>query len=111
MLGSATGTRVVLLSGQRFPEAARGFTWRLAMRRAAGSPLSRQPQPTLLTASRMRAEAAAYRQLAATAQTAAARNELTALAERFAAFAAELEAADRSKPADQPNDATRLECC
>lgn len=111
VLGAATGVRVIMLAGQRLPDAGRDFTWILV----ADGGMLRSPSEDAgfneMTASRMLAEAEAYRQLAATAQTAAARNELTALAEGFAAFAAQLEAKNRQQPGDQANAAAKLECC
>jgi hypothetical protein len=55
-------------------------------------------------------EATAYRQLAATAPVAAAKNELPAQAVRLAPSAARLEATDDREPVDRPGVAAKLAC-
>jgi hypothetical protein len=109
VLGSATGVRAAVLAGQRLPPAPRGFTWVMVDYRGVAPSRLWRWQPSQPTAHQMRAEATAYRQLAETAATVSAKNELLALAAGFAAFAAQLEAADRVQPSDPPNQSTKLE--
>lgn len=120
VFGSSTGVKVTVLAGQPLPAAPIGFTWVLARNSAASPPLPGiLPQPgqhVQPAAGRLRAEAAAYQRLAATAQTPTARNELDALAARLVTAAAKLDAGDQAEPDaqppdDQPSKATKLGCC
>jgi len=111
VLGSATGVRVAMLAGQSLPAAPIGFTWVRVENHVVSPPPSLPGQHARLNASRVRAEAAVYRRLAATARTAMARNELAALATRLAAVAALLEAKDSGGPDEQPNVTATLDRC
>ncbi len=111
VFGAATGVRVTVRAGQPLPPAPIGFTWILAENRGAAPPPPPDRQRTQPAARQLRTEAAAYRRLAATAQTATARNELEALAVRLIVLAEELEAKDHGNPGDQPNEAAKLGCC
>ena len=93
-LGSRTGLRVGRVAGQALPAAPIGFAWVLAEPSRAAAAGADPRDDARAAAGRLRLEAAAYERMAAGAQTPAARNELLALARRFAAAAAELEAGE-----------------
>jgi hypothetical protein len=72
VFGTPVGREIIVMQGETFPAGPRGFTWR---------------RLSSLTAAELRARAAQYRQMAATATTAPVMQELLKLAERFDAFA------------------------
>ena len=108
MLGSPTGVRVAMLAGQPLPAAPIGSTWIRVEDREVSRPRPHRGHSAPPAVLKLRAEAAAYRRMAATAQTPEARNELEALAARLAAAAAEFEAENDSELGDQPNGAVKL---
>jgi len=108
--GAATGVRVIVLAGQPLPAAPIGFTWTLAAPPGA-SRLPRHVEYAKPASRQLRAEAVAYRRLATKAQTAAARNELEALAARLLAVAADLDAREHGAPGDQPSEVIKFGCC
>jgi hypothetical protein len=110
VFGAATGVRVIVLAGRPLPAAPIGFTWTLATPPAA-SPPPPHVEHAEPAGRQLRAEAAAYRRMATKAQTAAARNELEALAARLLAVAADLEAREHGSSGDQPTEVTKLGCC
>jgi hypothetical protein len=82
VFGAPTGNTVFVLEGEKLPASARGFTWR---------PLADRPVAEL------RARAARYRAMAATATTEEAKDSLQRLACRFDELAARRERENRSQ--------------
>jgi hypothetical protein len=72
VFGSPTGKAVVMVRGETFPAAPRGFTWRALSE---------------LSVSELRAKATHHRAMAETATTDAVRISLLKLADRFDALA------------------------
>jgi hypothetical protein len=72
VFGTATGRVAVVAKDEALPSAARGFSWR---------PLSER------SSAELRARAAEYRRMAATARTETVMESLRQLAERFDALA------------------------
>ena len=79
VVGTPTGTAIVLDAGETFPAAPRGFNWRSLSVRSSSEPRDR---------------ASYYRQMAGTASTAQIRDELLKLAQRFDELADQREERD-----------------
>jgi hypothetical protein len=76
VFGAPTGRAVIVVPGETFPAAARGFSWRALAD---------------LSVAELRAKAMHYRGMASTATTAAVRDSLLKLAKRFEAMASQRE--------------------
>ncbi len=72
VLGVPTGKVALMMEGDEFPAAPRGFGWRLLSERSAAE---------------LRAQAAEYRRMAETARTTDVRTRLNKIAERLDALA------------------------
>jgi hypothetical protein len=79
-LGTPTGKLALMTEGEPLPPAPRGFSWRLLSQRSAAE---------------LRAEAAKYRRMAASATTIVARDSLNKIADRFESLADQREREER----------------